>query len=303
MNESVKTVIDPEKCIGCGDCVRVCPSGTISMNGEKAEVTGTKSLQCGHCQAICPVDAVRVTALKNDEISFATFSATDKWLPYGAFDKDLLARLMRSRRSCRCYRPVSVPREVMADLIRFGVTAPSGTNSQACTFSVLPTRKDVVAFGEIIGDFFRRLNRNAERGWLRTLLKGLGNPSLDNYFHNHYPSVRDALRRYDDYGVDLLFHGAPSVIIVTAKPEASCPGDDALLISQNILLAAHAMGLGTCLIGYAVKAMCTDGSIKRHLRIPASETVHAVIALGYPDVEYRRLTGRRMPEIRYTTVV
>ena len=42
------------------------------------------------------------------------------------------------------------------------------------------------------------------------------------------------------------------VRFVATAPGASSPKEDALLASQNILLAAHAMGLGTCLIGFAV---------------------------------------------------
>ena len=66
-----------------------------------------------------------------------------------------------------------------------------------------------------------------------------------------------------------------------------------MLATQNILLAAHCMGLGTCLIGFAVEAMKTDPRIKRRLGIPWKEPVYSVIALGYPDEKYKFVTGRR----------
>jgi nitroreductase len=74
--------------------------------------------------------------------------------------------------------------------------------------------------------------------------------------------------------------------------------EDALLATQNILLAAHAMGLGTCLIGFAVAAMERDPAIARFLGIPANEDVHAVIALGHPDETYLRIAGRKPFEMR-----
>jgi nitroreductase len=59
------------------------------------------------------------------------------------------------------------------------------------------------------------------------------------------------------------------------------------------------MGLGSCLIGFAVSAMKKDPSIKRSIGIPAEEEIHAVIALGYTDEVYQRVTGRKKVTPRY----
>ncbi|MFW6374173.1 MAG: nitroreductase family protein [Thermodesulfobacteriota bacterium] len=298
-NRTVTTTIDPDRCIGCGECVRVCPSDTLSMQNGKAAVTGDQSLNCGHCQAVCPTEAVWVESLQNRVLDFTTFPHENRWIPYGDYDLDHLVRLMRSRRSCRHFLEKPVGRDHIEDLIRIGITAPSGTNSQQWTFTVLPNRKDVSALGERIGDFFEKLNRTAEKAWLRRLLKWIGKPELDNYYRNHYQSVRDALKTYQEDGIDLLFHGAAAAIIAASNPNASCPAEDALLATQNILLAAHAMGLGTCLIGFAVSAMQKDRSIGAYVGIPREETVYSAIALGHPDEPYQRMTGRKPFTLRY----
>jgi nitroreductase len=82
-------------------------------------------------------------------------------------------------------------------------------------------------------------------------------------------------------------------------PGGSNPKEDALLATQNILLAAHSMGLGTCLVGFAVEAIRYDQTIKHFLKIPNVEKVYAVIAVGYPDEEYQGLTGRKKVVMRY----
>jgi nitroreductase len=86
---------------------------------------------------------------------------------------------------------------------------------------------------------------------------------------------------------------------VGSEPGASCPAEDALLATQNILLAAHAMGLGTCLIGFAVEAIRRDAGLKALLQIPPGERVFSAIALGWPDEAYVRPAGRRRVQPRH----
>jgi nitroreductase/Pyruvate/2-oxoacid:ferredoxin oxidoreductase delta subunit len=293
VDRTVTTVIDRERCIGCGECVRVCPSQTITLQNGKAAVTGTHSLGCGHCAAVCPVEAVRVQALDPESFRFRSFDCRGDWLAYGAFNAAELVRLMASRRSCRCFDPEAVDRALLEDLVKIGATAPSGTNSQGWTFTILPNRTAVLALGQAVAGFFKRLNRMARNPLLRQGLRLIGRPELADYYRDYHPSVAEGLADWETRGLDRLTHGATAGIIVGSTPGGSCPAEDALLATQNILLGAHALGLGTCLIGFAASAMQRDARIKDVLKIPREERVHAVIAVGHPAVAYQRLTGRR----------
>jgi|SRR5208283_76940 len=299
MNENIMVEIDQERCIGCGNCVKVCPRQTLSIVDGKAAKTGKASFSCGHCEAACPRRAIRVLPLHDEMGTYRTFNANKQWLPFGKYDISGLQRLMASRRSCRNYTERAVDRALLEDLAKIGTTAPSGTNSQRWTFTLLPTRRVVNAFAFHIGNYFKHLNRMATNPFLRTALTLFGRSELATYYRDHYESVKQALVEWEQEGRDRLFHGATAAIILGAKPGASCPMEDTLLAAQNILLAAHAMGLGSCLIGFAVAAMKNDPSIQRSIGIPAEETVYAVIALGYPDEIYHSVIRRKNVEPRY----
>lgn len=293
--------IDHEACLVCGLCARLCPSGTFFFDGRQVLVRGPACIGCGHCQAVCPAEAVTLPEADGWAEAFASCEVPGRLIPPGAYSPGELVDLMRSRRSCRRYTDKPVPGPVLDDLVRAAVTAPSGTNSQAWTFTVLTSRAAVLGLGQAVRGFFRRINRLAANPVVRKGLAFLGRSELENYYREYYPSVAAALAAWDRDRTDRLFHGAPAVILIGSRPGASCPAEDALLAAQNLLLTAHAMGLGTCLIGYAVEAMRHDRKVKAAAGVPAGEQVHAVVALGWPDVFFQRQTARRRPLVRYKT--
>ncbi len=296
--------VDPEACAGCGLCVSVCPSGTLAMAGDTAAVQAADCIGCGHCAAVCPTEAVALAESQAGDgwaEAFATFAPSGAMIQPGAFAPAALVDLLRSRRSCRIFEPQAVPGPVLEDLVRAAVTAPSGTNSQAWTFTVLAARPAVMALGQAVAEFFRRINRLAASRLIRRAYGLLGRSELEDYYREHYASVCQALADWDRDRTDRLFHGAPAAILVGSRPGASCPAEDALLATQNMLLAAHAMGLGTCLIGYAVEAMRHDRRVALAAGVPKGEPVYSVVALGWPGVAFARPTQRRRPLVRYKT--
>jgi nitroreductase len=258
-------------------------------------------MTCGHCIGICPKDAISLKTDEFEKMGFNTFSCEDKWIKHGKYDTPELVRLMLSRRSCRNYKDEDVSKEILEDLIKIGTTAPSGSNCQEWTFTVIPTKKDVSVFGDKIAKFFKNLNKMASNTILRKGMSLFGNKKLDFYFENYFEKVKETIDLYENEGIDKLFHGATAVIMVGGIKDSSCPSEDALLATQNILLGAHAMGLGTCLIGFAVNAIANDAKLKASLGVNNNEKVYSVIALGNPKEKYQKLTVRKKIEPRYIT--
>jgi heterodisulfide reductase subunit A-like polyferredoxin len=67
--ESVVSIVDQDKCTGCGTCELLCPFGAISLDAEgKAEVTKALCKGCGTCRASCPELAITVPHFTNDQM-------------------------------------------------------------------------------------------------------------------------------------------------------------------------------------------------------------------------------------------
>jgi nitroreductase/NAD-dependent dihydropyrimidine dehydrogenase PreA subunit len=286
-------MINGETCIGCGRCVETCPTSFLTLQAGKAVATGEKCLACGQCEAACPKACVVVSDLEEGVGDYTTFQINQEWVPYGKPDLAALVSLMRSRRSCRHFLDTPVDLARLQDLARIGASAPSGTNCQAWTFTILPDRAAVLKLSAEILRFFVRLNKVARNPLFRFFSR-----DLRTYYCKHYASIDKALKEWEETKKDKLFFNAPAIILVGCKPGASTPAEDALLATQNILLAAHAMGLGTCLIGFATAALKRDRSIQQRLGIPKDETIYAVIALGLTDDAYCRVTRRKLATTR-----
>lgn len=74
----------------------------------------------------------------------------------------------------------------------------------------------------------------------------------------------------------------PLGIAVIVDPAASSRTvEDGVAATENMLLAAHALGLGACWIGsYGI---ANEGRAKDVLEVPQEQRLLSVIALGYPD--------------------
>ncbi len=53
--------INPDKCIGCGYCVRGCPVGAMSLSQKKAVVDETLCTGCGACTKVCEQGAIELS--------------------------------------------------------------------------------------------------------------------------------------------------------------------------------------------------------------------------------------------------
>lgn len=126
------------------------------------------------------------------------------------------------------------------------------------------------------------LDKPVEHEKLKAIaLAGINAPSAVNRQQWEVRIVEDQefMAKYKD-----LFYDAPNIIcIATPKKETEY---NAGLLSENIMLAAHSMGLGTVCLGGPVRLITGDAEYKPffdRLDIPGDYKLSYVIAIGYPN--------------------
>ncbi|MBR2768430.1 MAG: nitroreductase family protein [Solobacterium sp.] len=140
----MSVLIDREKCIGCGLCVKDCPNACLTMNEGRACVNDGACIQCGHCYAVCPGNAVSMPGLNCTDEPVRAMSE---------LDSDTLLSAMRSRRTIRQFTDQPVEEEKLIKILQAGRYCPTGGNSQTVEFTILGSRQAEAE--QICVDLFR----------------------------------------------------------------------------------------------------------------------------------------------------
>lgn len=178
------------------------------------------------------------------------------------------------RRAVREYTSEPVTREDVHVLLYAAIQAPSAVNRQPWAFVVIQ-QPEV-------------LERYARQGV--DLL--VNEPLAPEVANSGLPEL-ERLRRLVAAPGYQLFHGAPTLVVVYAT--AATGLGDCFLAAQNLMLAAWAMGLGTCPIGLAAP-LFNRPDVKTALGVRPEWVAALPIVVGHPAGR-SPLTGRRPPSI------
>ncbi|RKZ27199.1 hypothetical protein DRQ26_03405 [bacterium] len=82
LSQNIRYFVDGDKCIGCRQCLVVCPTDAIRMVKGKAIIDPEKCIGCGECAKVCPTNAIKIekadtTAESDAKISSDTLDKID----------------------------------------------------------------------------------------------------------------------------------------------------------------------------------------------------------------------------------
>jgi nitroreductase len=163
--------------------------------------------------------------------------------------EEAVKEVIMTRRSIRDYKEEPVCREQMAKILECGIYAPSAMNLQTWAVRVVDNKEFIDGV---------------------TAIAVAQNPKI-----TEQPGFRN------------IFRNAPTVAFV-ACPEESYSGEyDCGLLSQNMMLEAWSMAIGSCCLGSVVPVMNSEEAkpYLERLQLPEGYKLLVGIAFGYPAQE------------------
>ena len=188
-------------------------------------------------------------------------------------------QVLLRRRSTRAYQKKQVPANLIMRILEAGRFAPTVGNGQYWRYSVVRDEKLIKEMTEdlyAVGQKMRVLDY-----WTKPYMKPMVK-FLQFLFPNLlHPVPTAVVRLIGLMNFDPLW-SAPTVILL--YKDVRCIGSPDLnlgILGQNMVIAAHSMGLGTCWIGL-VKALCHDPKWRKILDITYPYELSEAVIVGYP---------------------
>jgi nitroreductase len=184
-----------------------------------------------------------------------------------------------TRRSVRSYLPRTIDESTVRSLLDAAVQAPTAMHDEPWQFVVV---QDPAMLG--------RLSDRAKEKWLH---------GAEHYRDLH---ARAASRAFAERLADpafSIFYDAGTLIVIAAPPGPFAAAD-CWLAAENLMLAATALGLGSCCIGSAIPAL-NDPATKADLEIPSGVEAFAAIVVGVPSGP-AAASARKAPHIASWTL-
>ncbi len=170
--------------------------------------------------------------------------------------------MIKERRSVRKYKDEKVDRELMKEIVDIAKWAPSWVNYQIARYTLVDNEE---------------------------IIKQLANDGVKGFVYN-----MDTLKNAKGVAVLSFVEGKSGKLDaynLESSKENVWEVFDAGIACQTFCLAAHAKGVGTCIMG-----VIDEESIAKIVNLPEDEKVAALIVYGYEEGNHAAPTQRKDTE-------
>jgi ferredoxin len=286
-DEAGRPVIDRSTCTVCGECAEICSGGVLTRGDREIVIDHSSAFDCigcGHCMMVCPSGSIAVTGRKLTPADVIDLPAPSLRATF-----DQLEALLLSRRSIRRFREEAVPREAIDKVVAAAATAPMGIPPWEVGVTVYHGRDKVRELARDTADAYEKLLKffDGPAGFLfKRLMKKPARQQFDSFILPLGRILVEGRKK----GADYVLYDAPAAILFHASPYGD--GADAYIACTYAMIAAEAMGLGSCMIGCLPPVLARRKDLMKKHGVPDGNIPKIMLILGYPAVRFRKAIRR-----------
>jgi nitroreductase len=196
-----------------------------------------------------------------------------------------LLEALRTRRSIRAFKAQAVGRDLITQILEAGRWSPSWGNTQPWELVVVTGDRVKSLTADLVAAYEGKTPPNPDvpmPGTFPDAYKNRYMACAAGLFGTMGVARDDKASRIAHMVKMTRAFDAPAIIYVIFNAELAEPYTmfDLGAITQSLCLAAHGLGLGTCI--EAQLALYPD-LVRRHLQLTPAHKIAVGLALGYPD--------------------
>lgn len=175
-----------------------------------------------------------------------------------------------NRRSVRVYSDEQIKQDDLDLILQAGLYSPSGCNMQPWHFTVVTNT-----------DLLNAISETTKKELLKSDIENFREYAKNDKYH--------------------IFFNAPTVIFISGEKSAVVPQIDCAAATENMMLAAESLGIGSCWIGLSHYLFNSESGAEfiEKLKIPEGYDAYYAITLGYKTIPNPKPHPRREGTVSY----
>ncbi len=283
-NENARVKIDFSQCSDCGLCSLVCKDLTLQMKNGKITVDENPvfgCVGCAQCVAVCPEDCIEVDGRTITMDDFVPLPEAKTAANY-----EQLYSLMFKRRSIRDFKAKEVEPELIDKILKAAVTSPMGIPPSDVEVIIFRGKEKVKAFADDFTKYLEKIKWMFSKWSIPFWRPFISGQDYAMYKSFLMPLINFVVER-NKKGEDWLLYNAPLALYFYGSPYSDFA--DPYIPAAYAMLAAESLGLGTCMIGSIHPFLSHGGtSLKKKYKINPDNKNGIFLIIGYPKVKYHK---------------
>ena len=290
--------INHSTCKSCLLCTEVCPN-KILVKTELNEIASRPErvdlcFKCGQCMAICPSKSIIIDGFSYERDFFELPVCEQSNLENSFLD------LIHTRRAIRNFKDKPVPKALLEKVVEAISFAPPSFPPVKVGIVVVQNTELIQKSLPVMILFYEKFVQIMKSPIIRFFIKREAGVKTYKTIQNHLvPILKVRLPALKNGTEDTLTRHTPAMILFVSDKNGENISQDISIAATYGMLAAHALGLGGSIMDIISPAINKDKDLRKMFGIRDEQEVVTSINIGYPRYKYLRGIKRNLKEVQW----